>query len=107
VSFVPKSLARVHQFTGGIPRLINLLCDRTLLTAYSSRTNRVLPAAVASAATSLELARPSRKPAWLRHRLAPFAAGVLLAAMLGGGAAAMWHYRDYATVLMQRVASRQ
>src|SRR3954471_15332404 len=73
VSFVPKALARVHQFTGGIPRLINLLCDRALLTAYSSHATRVPADVVESAAASLELQRPSRKaPAWLRQRFAPF-----------------------------------
>jgi general secretion pathway protein A len=108
VSFVPKALARVHQFTGGIPRLINLLCDRALLTAYSAHTNRIVATFVASAAVSLELDRPSRSlRGWFRQRIAPFAAGVLLAAMVGGGAAAMWHYRQYATVVVQRVASRQ
>src|SRR4051812_439299 len=50
VSFVPKALARVHQFTGGIPRLINLLCDRALLTAFSAHTNRVTAAFVEGAA---------------------------------------------------------
>jgi general secretion pathway protein A len=108
VTFAPKSLARVHQFTGGIPRLINLLCDRSLLTAYSSHSTRVAPACVAEAAESLQLERRSRSPRhWLRQRLAPFTAGVVLAAMVGGGAMAMWHYRQYATVLVQRVASRQ
>lgn len=108
LSFVPKALARVHQFTAGIPRLINLLCDRALLNAYSAHTNRVVADLVESAAASLELERPTRRArGWLRQRLAPFAAGVLLAAMVGGGAAAMWHYRQYATVLVQRVASRQ
>ena len=108
VTFAPKALARVHQFTGGIPRLINLLCDRALLTAYSARTNRVAPADVARAANSLELQRPARaRRGWVRQRLAAFAAGVVLAVTLGGGAAAAWHYRQYATVLVQRVASRQ
>ena len=108
VTFAPKALARVHQFTGGIPRLINLLCDRALLTAYSAHATRVAAAAVASAAASLELERPAgRRRGWLRQRLAPFTAGVVLAAMVGGGAAAMWHYRQYATEFVQRVASHQ
>ena len=33
----------MHAFTGGIPRLINLLCDRALLAAYSERAQRVTP----------------------------------------------------------------
>jgi len=108
VTFAPKALARVHQFTGGIPRLINLLCDRALLTAFSSRTSRVAAATLTGAAASLELERPvGRRRGWLRQRLAPFTAGVVLAAMVGGGAAAMWHYRQYATDFVQRVASRQ
>jgi general secretion pathway protein A len=108
VTFVPKALARVYQYTGGIPRLINLLCDRSLLNAYSAHDTRVVPKFIESAAQSLELQRSrSRMIGWMRERLAPFAAGVVLAAMIGGGAAAMWHYRQYATVLVQRVASRQ
>jgi general secretion pathway protein A len=35
VSFTPKALHVVHRCTTGIPRLINLLCDRALLGAYS------------------------------------------------------------------------
>src|SRR3954469_7518642 len=60
VSFVPKAMARVHQFTGGIPRLINLLCDRALLSGYSAHTNRIVPDFVDSAAQSLELQQPKR-----------------------------------------------
>lgn len=32
--FPPAVAARVHRLSGGIPRLINLLCDRALLGAY-------------------------------------------------------------------------
>ena len=38
VSFSPPALSRIYRCTGGIPRLINLVCDRALLAAYSART---------------------------------------------------------------------
>jgi len=37
-----------------------------------------------------------------RPYLARVAAGLLLAAVLGGSAAAVWHYREYATAFVQR-----
>src|SRR5690349_10075137 len=52
VTFMPKALAGVHRYTAGIPRLINLLCDRALLSAYSNHTPRIVPAFVESAAES-------------------------------------------------------
>jgi general secretion pathway protein A len=94
VSFAPKALAHVHRYTAGIPRLINLLCDRALLSGFSAHTNKILPEYVDTAADSLELARPRRTVrGWVRQRLAAFAAGVTVAAVLGGSAAAIWHYR--------------
>ena len=93
VTFMPKSLARLHRYTGGIPRLINLLCDRALLSAYSAHTPRIVPSFVENAAESLELERPRRSVrAWMRQRIGAFAAGLALAAILGGAAAAVWHY---------------
>ena len=69
VTFQPKALDMVHGRTHGIPRLINLVCDRSLLAAYSARTNRVAADMVYQAAESLELAdeRPSRFN-WFRRR---------------------------------------
>ena len=93
VTFTPKALARLHRYASGIPRLINLLCDRALLSAYSAHTPRIVPAFVESAAESLESERSRRSVrAWMRERFAAFAAGVALAAMLGVAAAAVWHY---------------
>jgi general secretion pathway protein A len=108
VTFTPKALARVHRFTRGIPRLINLLCDRALLSAYSTHATRITPQFVHNAAQSLELERPKRTlRIWMRERFAGFAAGITLATVVGAGAAAMWHYREYAVLLMQLVANRQ
>src|SRR4051812_14068640 len=91
VSFAPVALARVHRHTGGIPRLINLVCDRALLTAYSARTNRVLPAHVRHAAETLEL-EPARVTmrSWVRQRFGSFAAGVGAAALIGVAAVSLW-----------------
>ena len=108
VSFAPKALGRVHRYTAGIPRLINLLCDRALLSGYSAHTNKIVAEYVESAADSLELDRPKRTVrAWVRQRFAAFAAGMTAAAVLAAGGAAMWHYREYAVLLLQLVADRQ
>ncbi len=84
VTFHPKALDVMHRRTQGIPRLINLVCDRALLAAYSARTNRITADMMNLAAESLEIAekRPSRF-SWLRRRasLAVTAAG----ASLSGG----------------------
>ncbi len=93
VTFTPKSLGRVHRYASGIPRLINLLCDRALLSAYSAHTARIAPALVDDAAASLELERPKRSVrTWVRQRFAAFAAGAAMTAALAASAAAMWHY---------------
>ena len=71
VSFQPKALDLVHRRTGGIPRLVNLVCDRSLLAAYSARTNRVLPDMVYQAAENLELTDDHRpRFGWFRRRSA-------------------------------------
>jgi general secretion pathway protein A len=71
VSFMPKALQAVHRCTGGIPRLVNLVCDRALLAAYSERAQRVTPQMVQRGAASLDLAatRPSMLQ-WMRSQAA-------------------------------------
>ena len=71
VSFTPKALQAVHRITAGIPRLINLVCDRALLAGYSERAQRVTPDMVRSGAASLDLAAPrSSMMGWLRTQAA-------------------------------------
>ncbi len=69
VTFHSRALDMVYRRSSGIPRLINLVCDRALLAAYSGRTNRVTAEMVYHAAESLEMteARPSRFE-WLTRR---------------------------------------
>jgi general secretion pathway protein A len=83
VSFAPKAIDLVHTCSGGIPRLINLVCDRALLGGYAARTNRIMPEMVRAAAAGLDLnvSRFSRSQ-WIRQRAAAFAAGVAMTSVL-------------------------
>jgi type II secretory pathway predicted ATPase ExeA len=91
VGFTTRALEMVHRLTNGIPRLINLICDRALLSGFSARTNRITPEMVVHAAESLDVqpVRP-RGFAWAVRRVSLLGgvAVVLLASVLavGGGA---------------------
>jgi general secretion pathway protein A len=83
VSFAPKALELVHKYTGGVPRLINLLCDRALLGGYSARTQRITPEIVTAAATGLDLVATRRSiVGWVKRHAPAFAAGAALTAVL-------------------------
>lgn len=69
VAFQPKALRLVHKYSSGIPRVVNLICDRALLAAYTIRTNRISAEIVQRAAVSLDLRRPyPRCLGWLRRK---------------------------------------
>lgn len=39
--FDDEMIKRIHQFSGGIPRLINIVCERLLLGAYAKASQRI------------------------------------------------------------------
>jgi general secretion pathway protein A len=53
--FSPEAVEAVYSYSGGIPRLINILCDNGLLTAYGSRQSCVDAAMIAGIAHDLHL----------------------------------------------------
>ena len=59
VTFEPAALDRVHAYTGGVPRIINLLCDRSLMQSAQMRVNRVTSAIIDEAAASIGLKLPA------------------------------------------------
>ncbi len=61
--FPAAAMAAVQSAAGGIPRLINLLCDQAMLAAYARQLKAVSPAMVAEVAAELELAAEPAAPA--------------------------------------------
>jgi general secretion pathway protein A len=57
-TFDPEALTAIHRFTGGVPRVINLLCDRALALGAQCGAARVDAATVAAAAAALEITVP-------------------------------------------------
>jgi general secretion pathway protein A len=59
--FSESALREVHRRTGGVPRLVNQLCDRALLAGYAVRAAQIRPALVRAAAREIPDARRGRK----------------------------------------------
>jgi len=52
--FTPEAVRDIYQVTGGIPRLINILCDKALLAAYVSESHIISREMVKDAASELK-----------------------------------------------------
>jgi type II secretory pathway predicted ATPase ExeA len=53
VRFHERAIRLLHRATGGVPRLINLTCDRALLAGYTEQTNAIGESHVRQALASL------------------------------------------------------
>ncbi|HJW82263.1 MAG TPA: AAA family ATPase, partial [Acidiferrobacterales bacterium] len=85
--FSTFALHWVHWLTGGVPRLINILCDRSLLAAYARSKTRVGIGIVRAAAREVETGVRHRS----RHRLAAALFAAVLA--VGAGAFGVWQLK--------------
>ncbi|NNF18119.1 MAG: AAA family ATPase [Gammaproteobacteria bacterium] len=87
--FESAALWEVHRLTGGIPRLINVICDRALLGAYTAEsktvTRKIVRAAAAEVHGKSVEARPQKKHYW--SNLAMTAAVLLMLGVAGWGIA--------------------
>src|SRR5262249_53244936 len=55
VVFSPGAQALVYRYSGGIPRLINMLCDRALLGGANAKVTRLDDELITTAAEALDL----------------------------------------------------
>jgi general secretion pathway protein A len=53
-TFTPWALRAIHRYSGGVPRLINAICDKALLYGFVNETDRLSHAVVRQAIRELE-----------------------------------------------------
>jgi general secretion pathway protein A len=80
--FTDKALREVQRRSGGIPRLINVLCDRAMLVGYTAGALTMEPDAINRAAREILSARSRRRP-WRSVLRRAFPAAILLAVGVG------------------------
>ena len=86
--FSPGALAEVYRLSEGVPRVINVICDRALLGAYSMDRHRVTGTLVRHAATEVFGRRFT--PQWL-----PWALTAGVAAALALGTVGLWNLKPW------------
>ena len=85
--FTSRALDEVHRLSGGIPRIINVACDRALLGAYTQETRKIDAALVRRAAG--EVYGRDFMPGWTRWLAG--CVGVALLAGCGYMGWQLWH----------------
>ncbi len=81
--FDARALRRIFRYSGGIPRRINLLCDRALLGAYAKGSATVGPELVErAAAEALDPPATASPRRWDPWRMASLGLGLLALAVL-------------------------
>lgn len=94
--FTRAALAKIYKYSRGIPRVINLVCDRALMAGFSNRVREITPTLVTSAVRNLEGGRRGRNRyvrTWSPEggmRRAALLVGAAVALLGAGGAAAYW-----------------
>jgi general secretion pathway protein A len=83
--FTPSALREIHRLSGGIPRVINVICDRALLGAFTQEDHRAGAALVRQAASEV-YGRPVPAP-WLK-----WATSAAVAAAIALVGVAAWMY---------------
>jgi general secretion pathway protein A len=92
VEFEESALERLALLSGGVPRILNLLCDRALTLGYEASAHIIDRALIERAAEDLDVSPPESQ--MLRLARAAMTIGVFVVLMLAGAAAAALVFHD-------------
>ena len=82
VKFTNNAVRTVNGFSNGIPRLINILCDRALLTAYGLNRKKITAAIVKSAIRELNVSGSIMVPTFFSTYRLPLLLSFLLLSLI-------------------------
>ncbi|MBT5009872.1 AAA family ATPase [bacterium] len=80
--FTKPAIDRIYKISQGIPRIINLVCDRSLLGTYSEGELQVTPKIVAKAASEILGPETQASPNWRLIAIASIGSLVVLTGLL-------------------------
>jgi len=104
--FTRSAQKSIFQFTRGIPRLINITCDRALLVAYSQSQNRVTPSSVKVAVDELNINiqnQPRPGSIWKETAVALFSIIFILSILSVVFLDIPWKWRDKTKMVENKV----
>jgi general secretion pathway protein A len=87
VHFTPEALSVVHQASSGVPRLVNLVCDRALLAGYVQGVRTITRAMAEQAAREAMGAQTHTRRLGGALKAAALVAGLVLAGLTGAALA--------------------
>ena len=67
--FLTKAVESVHHYSGGIPRLINVICDNAMISAYALEKKEIEARFIQEVADDLCLSNGASKPVLVRRDL--------------------------------------
>jgi general secretion pathway protein A len=104
--FSNRALSRIFELSSGIPRLVNVLCDRALLGAYVENKYLVDTKIVEQAGREVFGEVAERKPAKKKRRMVPILIFLFLFLLAASSAFLYWSQKQFVDSQLQQLVEK-